>query len=291
MKIIPTGLLTQYESGQTSLAWFLRVTRTDAAVYGFTSAQRDVEISGVDYLAGPGLDVANLASTAGLAVDNTELTIVADDTLITVSDILAGRWDNAQFLLFRASWADTSLGIEVHSAGTFGTVQPRNGAYTVELRGVQYYLQQPVGSVSTKTCRARFADFPEPASDVVRCRLTAATYTVTGTLTGVTSQTVFTDTARTEAHDYFAEGVLTWTSGNNDGLSYKVKAYAADVFTLSVPPIGAVEVGDTYSVIAGCRKRLDEDCEAKFSNTLNFQGEPHRPTLDSLTEAPEVNVE
>jgi hypothetical protein len=50
-------------------------------------------------------------------------------------------------------------------------------------------------------------------------------------------------------------------------------------------------VGDTYSVHAGCRKRLAEDCLAKFDNVLNFQGEPHRPTVDDLTASPEPNAE
>jgi len=43
--------------------------------------------------------------------------------------------------------------------------------------------------------------------------------------------------------------------------------------------------------VAGCRKRLDEDCRLKFDNVLNFQGEPHRPTVDAITETPEPNAE
>ena len=115
-------------------------------------------------------------------------------------------------------------------------------------------------------------------------------WTETGTITSVTSKQVFTDSSRTEADDYFGEGILTWTAGLNTGLSQKVKTYASDTFTLSLPMIFDVQIGDTYSVIAGCRKRLDEDCAAKFSNELNFQGEPHRPTVDELTSSPEVNV-
>ena len=151
------------------------------------------------------------------------------------------------------------------------------------LRGLQHYLQQPVGSVSTKTCRTRLGS--------ALCGVTLASFTVTGTLTGVTSQQAFTDTARAEADDYFAEGVLTWTGGSNAGLSYRVRAYASDTFTLAVPPVLPVQVGDTYSVRAGCRKRLDEDCITKFDNALNFQGEPHRPTVDDITETPEPDAQ
>jgi hypothetical protein len=56
------------------------------------------------------------------------------------------------------------------------------------------------------------------------------------------------------------------------------------------PAIYTVQVGDTYSLVAGCRKRLDEDCAAKFGNELNFQGEPHRPTVDDIVSTPVPSV-
>lgn len=285
MRPVPTALQAHYASNQTTLAWCLKVTRTDAAVYGFTSAQRDLVISGTTYLAGPGLDVAGLVSSAGLAVDNTELTILADEVLITVPDILAGRWDNAAFELFVVNWADLTMGRDVRKAGTFGTVQPRNGSFTVELRGLQQYLQQPVGATSTKTCRARLGD--------ALCTKDLTSFTHTGTVTSVTSQQVFADSSRAEADDYFAEGLLTWTGGDNDGLTVKVKGYvlSGGVFTLSTPMVAPIQVGDTYSAVAGCLKRLEEDCKDKFNNVLNFQGEPHRPTIDDLTSAPVANAE
>lgn len=281
-KVVPAGLLSNYQSDSPTVAWAIKITRTDDAVYGWTSADRDATIDAVIYESAPGLSVASFASSAGLAVDNSELTVLADDTIITRADILAGRWNNAAYLLFKYDWTDVSAGEEVISAGFLGELHPRSGAYVAELRALQQYLQQPVGAASTKTCRARLGD--------AMCMVDLGGWTETGTITSVTSKQVFTDSSRTEADDYFGEGILTWTAGLNTGLSQKVKTYASDTFTLSLPMIFDVQIGDTYSVIAGCRKRLDEDCAAKFSNELNFQGEPHRPTVDELTSSPEVNV-
>lgn len=285
MRTVGASLLAHQQGGSTTLAWGLKITRTDAQVFGFTSHQRDVTISAVDYLAGPGLDVASLVSSAGFAVDNTELTMLADDTIITRADILAGRWNYAAFELFQFNYADLTMGRDVILAGTLGEVTPQRGAYKVELRGLQQHLQQPVGAVSTKTCRARLGD--------ARCRKVLTSFTHTGSVTSVTSNQVFIDNTRTEADDYFAEGELTWTSGDNDGITVKVKTYASatDTFTLAVPMTFPVQVGDTYSAVAGCRKRLDEDCRLKFDNVLNFQGEPHRPSVDDITETPEPNAE
>lgn len=279
------SLLSHLTSGGTSLAWGLKMTRRDAAVYGFTSFQRDIEIGGVEYLAGPGLDVQSLVSSAGFAVDNTELTILADDAIITRADILAGRWNYATFELFQFNWSDTNQGRIVPMVGTLGEVTPQRGAYKVELRGLQQYPQQPVGAVSTKTCRARLGD--------ARCRKVLTSFTHSGTVSAVTSNQVFVDNARTEADHYFAEGELTWLTGDNAGITCKVKTYASatDTFTLAVPMTFPIQVGDTFSAIAGCRKRLDEDCRLKFDNVLNFQGEPHRPTVDDMTESPEPNAE
>ena len=281
-KVIPAGLLSNYHSDSPTVAWAIKITRTDDAVYGWTSADRDATIDAVIYESAPGLSVASFASSAGLAVDNSELTVLADDTIITRADILAGRWNNAAYLLFKYDWTDVSAGEEVISAGFLGELHPRSGAYVAELRALQQYLQQPVGAASTKTCRARLGD--------AMCMVDLGGWTETGTITSVTSKQVFTDSSRTEADDYFGEGILTWTAGLNTGLSQKVKTYSSDTFTLSLPMIFDVQIGDTYSVIAGCRKRLDEDCAAKFSNELNFQGEPHRPTVDELTSSPDVNV-
>lgn len=281
-KAIPAGLLSNYQSDSPTVAWAIKITRTDDEVYGWTSADRDATIDAVIYESAPGLSVASFASSAGLAVDNSELTVLADDTIITRADIIAGRWNNAAYLLFKYDWTDVSAGEEVISAGFLGELHPRSGAYVAELRALQQYLQQPVGAASTKTCRARLGD--------AMCMVDLGGWTETGTITGVTSKQVFTDSSRAEADDYFGEGILTWTAGLNTGLSQKVKTYASGTFTLSLPMIFDVQIGDTYSVIAGCRKRLDEDCATKFSNELNFQGEPHRPTVDELTSSPEVNV-
>ena len=286
---VPAPLLAHYQSGATTLAWAIRLEREDGTVFGWTSADRDVpasaDLGGLGallYASAPGLDVANFATSAGLAVDNSELTILPDDSIITRADILAGRWNNAEWVLMRYNWADPSMGVETRGTGRLGEIRPRSSAYVAEMRGLQQYLQQPVGAASTKTCRARLGD--------AMCMVDLGPWTETGTITGVTSKQIFTDSSRAEADDYFGEGILTWTGGLNTGLSQKVKTYASDTFTLSLPMIFNVQVGDTYSVVAGCRKRLDEDCAAKFDNELNFQGEPHRPTVDELTSAPEVNV-
>lgn len=276
MKTIPIALAAHIALGSTTLAWALKITRTDAEVFAFTSAADDVTLSSVIYSSAPGLDITGVVINAGLAVDNLELTTLDDGTTFSRDDVLAGRWNNAAFQIARYNWASPSDGVDVVMVGTVGDARLHRGSISIELRGLQQYLQQPVGAVTSKTCRAHLGD--------TLCTVDLGPFIVTGTLTGVTSRQVVTDSARAEATGYFDEGVLTWTGGANDGLSQKVKTFASGAITLALPMIGTPLIGDTYSMVAGCQKRLAEDCFTKFNNVLNFQGEPHLPGVDKVME-------
>ena len=284
---LPVALQAHLDGENATIGELLRLTRADNTVFGFTSAGEDVTISAVLYSATQGLTISSLASSSGLAVDNLELSTIDDGTLFTRAQILGGVWQNAAFVLSRYNWASPSDGVEPLMAGTIGQVGLREGMVVAELRGLQQYLQQNVGNVTTRTCRARFADFPTPNGSN-RCRLVAASFTRTGNVvSAVTSRLVFTSSGLWTAFpnaDRYGEGFLTWTAGANIGMSAKVTTYVASgVITLSSPAISPIVNGDTFTIIAGCRKRLTEDCKTKFTNVLNFQGEPHLPGVDKLT--------
>ncbi|MBI4291330.1 MAG: DUF2163 domain-containing protein [Betaproteobacteria bacterium] len=289
MKTLPTALAAHVATRDTTLATALKITRSDGEVFAFTTHDVDDPVDGVTYLSNPGLDVTDIVIAADAAVGNLELTTLHDGTVFTTADILGGAWRNAAFILFRYNWASLAAGVDTLLAGTFGEVTLKQNQVVAELRDLRQYLQQSVGSASSKTCRYRLGSTDKNAGGLCMKDLTA--FTVTGTLTGVTSNQVFRDSARTENLAWFDEGQITFTGGANSGLSAKVKAYAADgTFTLALPLYGTVAIGDTYSAVAGCRKRLDEDCVAKFDNALNFGGEPHRKGLNDLTKAVVPNV-
>ena len=274
MKTLPSALATHVALGTTTLAYLLKITRKDAQVFAFTSASVDAVVAGVTYRSSPGLDISSIVLSAGLAVDNLELTTLDDGSTFSRLDVLSGVWRNAAFLISRYNFASVADGTEPLLAGTIGEVRLQQGSIVGELRGLQQFLQQPIINVTSKTCRARLGD--------ALCGVNLATYTFTGTLTGVTSKQVFTDSARVEATDYFADGIFTFTSGANIGLSGKIKTSTAGVLTMMLPFLQTPLVGDAYSISAGCLKRLAEDCIAKFNNVLNFQGEPHLPGVDTL---------
>lgn len=278
MIVTPVALAADMALGSTSLAWLLKVVRTDAQVFAFTSWSRDLQVGGVTYRAGPGLDVSGMVTAAGLAVDNLELTTLDDGSTFTSADVLTGKWRSATFTISRCNARATGNGVQVRMAGTIGNVALREGYVVAELRGLQQILQEPIGSVSSPTCRARLGDS--------LCTVNLASWTHSATVTAVTSNQLFTASGLAQAADYFGNGILTWTSGPSLGLSYQVKTHAAGgVLTLMLPPLLTVAIGHTFSILAGCRKRL-EDCRDKFANILNMQAEPHLPGVDALSKPP-----
>lgn len=81
---------------------------------------------------------------------------------------------------------------------------------------------------------------------------------------------------------YFQYGVITMTGGLNTGFSMEVKGYEPGQITLQLPFPYAVEIGDTYTMKAGCSKDPFLACRDKFDNLNNFRGKPYVPGNDKL---------
>ena len=277
-KVIPIALAAHYALGSTSTAYALKITRPDSTVFAFTSADDDVVIAGTTYLSGPGLNISQLAIAAGLAVDNLELQTLNDGAHFIQRDVMGGLWRNARVEISEYNVNAPADGVNVLGTYTIGIVNMGRSLVVAELRGLQQPLQQSVGAVVSETCRARLGD--------TRCKVNLATYTFTGTLTSVTSNQLFAASGLAQAADYFGDGSITFTSGDCVGLSQKIKTHAAGgVITTSLPFFSTVAVGNTFTIVAGCRKRR-QDCRDKFANILNMQAEPDAPGIDAITSPP-----
>lgn len=114
------------------------------------------------------------------------------------------------------------------------------------------------------------------------CTLLKTSFTSTGTISSVTSNSAF-NTSSTAADNYFALGVLKFTSGANAGFSTTVSSYlhTNGAFQLAVPMPAPIAVGDAYSVYPGCN-HLQSTCSGKFNNLAHFKGMPYIPVPETL---------
>jgi uncharacterized phage protein (TIGR02218 family) len=215
MKARSLALTGHHNDAVQTRAWCWRVTRTDGQVFGFTSVDRDLVIDGVTYAAATGISPYAIAGRSDLSVQNMQVAGLLDSTGITEEDIAAGLWDGASVVNFEVNFDDLTQGTMVLATGVLGPVRAGRVAFEAELRGLAQRLQQPIGEVFTIGCQASLGDS--------RCKVSLASWTVTGTVTAAASARAFTDSARAEAAHYFTAGLITWTSGENDGLSMEVR--------------------------------------------------------------------
>jgi hypothetical protein len=119
-------------------------------------------------------------------------------------------------------------------------------------------------------------------------------WTRAGTVATVTNNRLFTVTlTESRAIDgWFKDGTLTWETGNNAGLNMEVKEWTQTGATIELflaMPFD-VQVGDAFSVYAGCDKTPllgVNGCKIKFDNLLNFRGEEWVPGNDILFSVPD----
>lgn len=260
----------------TTLATCLKITRRDGTVYGFTSAASDLPVSSQLYKAAIGYVDGVVETAARYNVDTTVVRSVIDDDSITDADLRAGLWDYAEVRLFEVNYADLTMGIHRMRRGWLGQVTRGRYQFEAELRGLLQAVQQSIGRVYAPACNADLFDS--------RCGVSAGSFTLSTTVTSVTSVRVFRASAAVGAGaSWYTGGRVLFTSGNNDGAAMEVKAFATATgeFELHQSMPAAIQVGDAFSVTAGCDKSL-ATCTSKFSNANNFRGFPHVPGIDRL---------
>ncbi len=108
--------------------------------------------------------------------------------------------------------------------------------------------------------------------------INADTSVATGMYSAYTSGGIATLLPQSE---YFQNGVVIWLTGLNAGLSMEIKHYNIGYVELFQAMPYQINAGDTYTIKAGCDKQY-QTCTGRFSNIVNFRGEPFIPGNDQL---------
>lgn len=243
------GLVVRLTTYPTNL------TMSNATVYETDSGYEQTAYSANTSFSPASLDITGFVGIAG----------------ITRDQIASGVFDNARVYVFKCNFLAPVEDYEPVSSGFFGKTTLEDDKYRIEGMSLIDALNQTVGKTITAACSRTFGD--------AGCQKVLTSIDVTGSLTHVTEPTVIRDSSRSEAADYFGAGTIQFTTGNNAGLKpLEIKSYAADgTITTFEPFYYTPVVGDSYVMIPGCRKRL-EDCRDKWNNVVNFFGFTWMPT-------------
>lgn len=229
------------------------------------------------YASFQGYDFSGYEAVSSMAPGAVDLQGILGVAGISREAIASGVYDNARCYLFATSWTAPIEDEEPLTASTFGKASLIDDTFVIEDMALVDAMNQSVGQTYTSNCQKTFGNSTGPL--ITRCNKDVAALTVTGTLTGVTDRLICRDSSRAEAADYFAYGLLSFTTGANIGLKpIQVKRHESDgtLELFEAMPYPMV-IGDAYSLSPGCRKRL-EDCRDKWANVINFGGFSRIPT-------------
>ena len=271
---------------EVSFADLFTVTLIGGQVYRYTSGDGDITFGGNVWLAH---DVQMQRTTAkaalGFEVGTMELDIApnTDNTAAGANEVLGlpvlqaiaeGALDGANVLVQRGFMPITAYGTPVSPLvwifeGPVTEVQKvgKTGA-AVTVSGLPFLLETQIpNTLYQPGCSHTLFDSG--------CGLSKAAFAVTGTVEAGTS-VIAVVTALAQADGYFAQGVVVFTSGVNNGISRGVSKHLGGVLTLSIGLDDIPSVGDTFTVYPGCDKTM-ATCSAKFNDLVNFLAQPFTP--------------
>lgn len=248
---------------------------TDGTTYAFTDHDLHLTVDGVMHTPAAGLKRIYARSNIDGTVSNQEMGLAKFD--VPEQDLLAGKYDGAVVETRICSYVDTPLGSVVIDRGRIGSLTWTSDGVLADVHGLMGQLAKNITFTYTAGCRHQLFNAFN-TNYIGACTVNKTSYTYTGTVAGVPHPTItFTCTGVNQPDGWFTNGLVTWTTGANAGLSYQVKrhtvagAVTIDLFLEAARPI---QPGDQFEVTAGCDKSA-ATCKTKFNNIINFGGFPH----------------
>lgn len=272
-----THLTTGKQFKRTELWTF---TLADGTVLRLTTLDVNVTVGADTWLTnGPVLSRPGSRMVAGGEVSEFEITVEpgASDTIGGLPWALAARRGvlrHGRVLIERAympTWGDVSLGKLFVMGGRMAEIGGSASEIRITVRSDLELLNVnvPVELVQP-SCRHTLFDSG--------CTLSAAAHDVSATiLTGSTVGTLLATLS--EATDWFSLGRVVFNDGPNAGSSRQIKKHTSgspDSLALALPLYHAPVNGNSITLYPGC-DRLQATCGTKFSNVVNFGGQPFVP--------------
>ncbi len=253
----------------------IRIVPLSGSSVFLTTASHDLTIGGNVYLSNSGYEFSGYSANSSFSPSSVDIEGILEVTGLSRAAVASGFFDGARCYVFATSWRAPIEDEEPITVEIFGKTILLDNRFKVEGVSLIDALNQSVGEIYSASCPKTFC-----GQEYGGCMASLAANTVTGTLTSVTSASVFASSARTEPDDTFGAGTIQFTSGPNAGLkALEIKSFAGGVITTFEPFYYLPVVGNSYTMVRGCRKRLS-DCQSRVggSNVVNFGGFPWVPT-------------
>lgn len=209
-------------------------------------------------------------------------TILAPFNIPILECIQLGLFDAAIMTVYRTyslTYGDTSLGMETKYSGQVTELSKTGRTLatgTAEAYSFALNQQMPRQTLQPG-CRWILYDIPT-------CTVNKASFTYANSVSaGSTNITITPATAITLPTGIaLDQGTVTFTSGQNSGLSMSIQTYAGGIIRLTRPMLFPMLIGDTFNASAGCAHTFAA-CQAFQPTTayINFGGSPSIPNSEA----------
>jgi uncharacterized phage protein (TIGR02218 family) len=264
----------------TSIAFGWRLERRDGITIGFTSHDQDVRIQGLLFRASPGMEPTSIVEKSGFVDGGLDIKGALTADAIAQKDVEAGRWDGAGLCLFTFDWTEPEDSIQILATGRLGAISHTGTQFETMIHGPSAVLGWPVAPTTSPSCRALFCG--------AECGLNAQRFIQPVCVEATTDSHAILSSGTMLASGHFVSGSLRWLEGANCGITTPILAHDAATLELAEAPPFPITAGTRAQLLQGC-DRTAATCAQRFSNILNFRGEPQIPGNDLLTRYPGAN--
>lgn len=278
-----TSLITFLKDPVTqAFAWKLtpRASSPITNPIGATSHTKSLTLPGhgsLSFRTNGGIIPTAIDNEAGQEGAGAQFDAVFDDTVFTKAAVNAGDWNGAKLEIYLFNYKATKMGQLIEFAGRLGTVREEGGGFRAEARQLASIARLKIGRLVTAGCDVkRLGDS--------RCKLNLAPFTRTAqVVTSVPSaQNTFRASGLSAPTVAYAEGLVTFTSGLNNGREFPIKSFdnATKEIVLHTDTPFAIATSDQFTIVEGCARNIAA-CVA-FANIMNYRGFPYITNIEEI---------
>ncbi len=260
-----------------------KITRTDGQILRFTAHDRAIVFEGSTF-SPAGAMVASARRREGSGKDaNFEARGIISSDKITSEDLRGGKYRDARVDEYLVDWRYPFAGAVSQDVYWIGDASFDGENWHAEIEGPTRWLKTSIGHVFGRNCTHVLGD---SGCGVNLAGFTTSGVTVVAMVDGERRRILRAnpvDLSGAHVDNHFRDGVVTFSSGANNGLRGEVQAYtqATRQIELQLPMPYDIAVGDTFTIVAGC-DRLWSTCVTKFTNGNRFRGFRFMPTADRV---------
>lgn len=245
------------------------ITRADGTIIRIAESDIALTVSGDLYQVVPGIRISAVKHTVNGEMPSCQIIAVTESSgTISTEDLDIGLFDGATVQIYIVDRLDLSAKGLLFTGSIATITYNVENQVTLDVKGPAVAARILMTQKRTPMCRTDlFSSL---------CTVNPASWQVTGTIATVVNAFNFTVSGlsiATPADGYFNQGVALSENGTAFDIANWLQSSLS--ITAYLPCYRLISVGEGITLYPGCDKTLSATGCARYSNQLNFQGEPH----------------